>query len=332
MGDLALYGGLILQVRQGLSILINNGSELYDIVLGITPIHQILKLEAGKEQSNNNPVIEAEKLPSFIHDNRPPKTTNKSPHQGIEFRHVSFIYPGSQIPIINQCDLKIKPGEIIALVGENGAGKSTLVKLLCQFYAVTNGEILWDGVNINELSYEELYHRITVIFQDYAQFPVNLRENIAFANPDLLHDGDRQIHKILDRIGFPLASRSLPLGLDTPLGKQLENGVELSGGQWQRVAIARALSRMEQTELIIFDEPTAALDSYAEESMFQAFRKIAKDKMSIVISHRLALCRLADRIVVMEQGQIIESGSHAELMEQQGRYFKMFSLQAAHYR
>ncbi|MFN9174893.1 MAG: ATP-binding cassette domain-containing protein, partial [Synechocystis sp.] len=163
-----------------------------------------------------------------------------------------------------------------------------------------------------------------------AQFPASLRENIAFGNLTLLAE-DQKLLKLLHRVGLNEESRSLPLGLDTPLGRELESGVELSGGQWQRVAIARALSRIETTELLIFDEPTAALDSQAEDQIFKILKTLSQDKMTFIISHRLALCRLADRILVMDQGRIIESGSHQELIAQGGRYHQMFSLQAAHY-
>jgi ATP-binding cassette subfamily B protein len=317
IGDLALYGGLIIQVRQGLYMLINNGSDLYDVILGTVPIHQLLNLQPSGNTSYL-PKSNVKHLSNFAHT------------AGIEFRDISFSYPGQKTSIIEQLNFQINPGEIIAIVGENGAGKTTLIKLLCRFYEVTQGTILWDGVDINALDYDELYRRIAVIFQDYAQFPASLRENIAFGNLTILAE-DQKLLKLLHRVGLNEESRSLPLGLETPLGRELENGVELSGGQWQRVAIARALSRIETTELLIFDEPTAALDSQAEDQVFRLLKKIAQDKMTVIISHRLALCRLADRIVVMEQGRIIESGSHQELMVKQGHYYDMFSLQAAHY-
>ena len=317
IGDLALYGGLIIQVRQGLYMLINNGSDLYDVILGTAPIHQLLNLKFFNDELY---------LPN-VNVKKSPEPVN-SP--GIEFRDISFSYFGQETPIINQLSFQINPGEIIAIVGENGAGKTTLIKLLCRFYEVSQGTILWDGVDIKTLDYDKLYQRIAVIFQDYAQFPASLRENIAFGNLTMLAE-DQKLLKLLHRVGLHEESRSLPLGLDTPLGRELENGAELSGGQWQRVAIARALSRMETTELLIFDEPTAALDSQAEDQVFKILKKIAQDKMTVIISHRLALCRLADRILVMEQGKIIESGSHQELIAQKGRYYQMFSLQAAHY-
>jgi len=317
IGDLALYGGLIIQVRQGLYMLINNGADLYDVILGTAPIHQLLILKPYVS-SPIFPSTSVKKLPDYKNNS------------GIEFRNISFTYPGQKNPILNQLSFRINPGEIVAIVGENGAGKTTLIKLLCHFYDVSQGAILWDGVDIKTLDYDDLYRRLAVIFQDYAQFPASLRENIAFGNLTLLAE-DQELLKLLHRVGLKQTSRSLPGGLDTPLGRALENGVELSGGQWQRVAIARALSRIETTELLIFDEPTAALDSQAEDQVFNILKKIAQNKMTIIISHRLALCRLADRILVMDQGNIIESGSHQELMDQKGRYYQMFNLQAAHY-
>ncbi|MGA1622745.1 MAG: ABC transporter ATP-binding protein [Synechocystis sp.] len=317
IGDLALYGGLIIQVRQGLYMLINNGADLYDVILGTMPIHQLLSL---------NTVVDSS---SFPEENI---KTLSDRHQttGIEFNNVTFTYPGQSRPIINHLNFQIHPGEVIAIVGENGAGKTTLIKLLCRFYDLRQGEILWNGININTLDYDDLYQRIAVIFQDYAQFPASLRENIAFGNLGLLSK-DPALLTLLHQVGLNEAGRSLPLGLETPLGRALENGVELSGGQWQRVAIARALSRIETTELLIFDEPTAALDSQAEDQIFKLLKAISRDRMTVIISHRLALCRLADRILVMDQGNIIEAGSHQDLMAQRGRYYQMFSLQAAHY-
>ncbi|MEB3161060.1 MAG: ABC transporter ATP-binding protein, partial [Synechocystis sp.] len=202
IGDLALYGGLIIQVRQGLYMLINNGADLYDVILGTMSIHQLLSLTTF-----DNSLI----LPAS------PVNTSSDRRQtvGIEFRNVTFAYPNQSQPIVNDLNFQINPGEMIAIVGENGAGKTTLIKLLCRFYDVSHGEILWNGVDIKTLDYDKLYRHIAVIFQDYAQFPSSLRENIAFGNLAMVTE-DQELLKLLHRVGLNEAGRSLPCGLDTP--------------------------------------------------------------------------------------------------------------------
>ena len=219
---------------------------------------------------------------------------------------------------------------MIALVGENGAGKTTLAKLICRLYDPQEGKILWNGQNLRELDLKELYSRIAVIMQDYARFPATVRENIGFGYLPLLQN-DLALDNAIQKAGIAKAIEHLPQGLKTPLGKQLEGGVDLSEGQWQRIAIARSLMRLSAVELLIFDEPTAALDPKTEHEIYQLFGTITSNKIAVIISHRLALAKLADRIVVLENGKIIETGTHEELMAKGEQYYLMFTRQANNY-
>ncbi|MGK7948384.1 MAG: ABC transporter ATP-binding protein [Xenococcaceae cyanobacterium] len=322
LGDLALYSGLILQVRQSLFILINNGSDLYDVVLGTSPIFQLLelkpKLRLSLPSGNNNAA-------EFSSNQR-----GRAKQRGIQIQNLSFSYPGSDRKVLENINLTIQPNEMIALVGENGAGKTTLAKLICRLYDPQEGKILWNGQNLQELDLKELYSRIAVIRQDYARFPTTVRENIGFGYLPLMLD-DRALNNVLQKAGIATAITNLPQGLETPLGKQLEGGVELSEGQWQRIALARSLMRLSSVELLIFDEPTAALDPKTEHEIYQLFGTITSHKIAVVISHRLALAKLADRIVVLENGRIIETGTHDRLMAMGGQYHLMFTRQASTY-
>jgi len=266
-----------------------------------------------------------------------PVNGKNSPHyavkpsqKGIEIENLSFIYPNSDRPILQDINLTIHPNEMIVLVGENGAGKTTLAKLLCRLYDPSGGAIIWNGQDLRSLPLEELRSRIDVVMQDYARFPTTVRENVAFG--DLLKmQQDKDIKEAIAEAGLTRVIEKLDRGLETLLGRQLEGGVDLSGGQWQRLAIARALLRLSQTELIILDEPTANLDPKTEHEIYNIFRTLAKGRIAVIVSHRLALAKLADRVVVLEQGQIIEVGTHDELMALGGQYHLMFSRQASSY-
>ena len=322
LGDLALYSGLILQVRQSLFMLINNGSDLYDVVLGTSPIFQLLelkpKLRLSLPSRNNNAA-------EFSSNQR-----GRAKQRGIQIQNLSFSYPGSDRKVLSNINLTIQPNEMIALVGENGAGKTTLAKLMCRLYDPQWGKILWNGRDLRELDLKQLYSRIAVIMQDYARFPTTVRENVGFGYlPSMLDD--TALNNAIQKAEIVKAIANLPQGLETPLGKQLEGGVDLSEGQWQRIAIARSLMRLSSVELLIFDEPTAALDPKTEHEIYQLFGTITSNKIAVVISHRLALAKLADRIVVLENGKIIETGTHEQLMAMGGQYHLMFTRQASNY-
>ncbi|MEG4534786.1 ABC transporter ATP-binding protein [Microcoleus sp. D2_18a_D3] len=325
LGDLALYSGLIVQVEQSLQLLIGNYANLYDISLGVSPIFQLLELKPELQSPLGDVASRLPSLPEGGQDS--PPTKDKI---GIEIKDLSFCYPGSNKSTVEDINLTINPGEMLVLVGENGAGKTTLGKLLGRLYDPTSGTIAWNGKDLRSYSLAYVRSRIAVVMQDYARFPSTVRENVGFGDLLSLSD-DSAINEAISEAGIAAKVNSLEQGLETPLGKQLEDGIDLSGGQWQRIAIARALMRLSTAEVLIFDEPTAALDPKTEHEIYSIFRQIATGKTTIVISHRLGLAKIADRIAVMENGKIAEIGTHDELIASNGIYCSMFTRQASSY-
>ena len=325
LGDVALYSGLIVQVEQSLQLLIGNYTNLYDISLGVSPIFQLLELKPELQSPLGDVASRLPSLPDGRQDARPTKDK-----LGIEIKHLSFCYPGSNKSTVEDINLTINPGEMLVLVGENGAGKTTLGKLLGRLYDPTSGTIAWNGKDLRSYSLAYVRSRIAVVMQDYARFPSTVRENVGFGDLLSLSD-DTAINQAISEAGISAKVNSLSAGLETPLGKQLEDGIDLSGGQWQRIAIARALMRLSTAEVLIFDEPTAALDPKTEHEIYSIFRQIAAGKTTIVISHRLGLAKIADRIAVMENGKIVEIGTHDELIASNGIYCSMFTRQASSY-
>ncbi|MFZ5895711.1 MAG: ABC transporter ATP-binding protein [Myxococcota bacterium] len=248
----------------------------------------------------------------------------------IRMENVGFRYPGANDWALRHINLEVKPGESIALVGENGAGKTTFVKLLTGLYQASEGRILLDGRELSDYPEDELRRHFAVIFQDFNQYQFRVRENVGLGSVAHLEDSAR-IERAVERGGAKELVAALPAGLDQPLGNWFEKGSELSGGQWQKLALARAFMR-EEASILILDEPTAALDANAEHAVFQHFRELSRGRTSIIISHRFPTVRMADRILVIEHGQIVESGSHAQLLAERGRYASWFDLQAAGYR
>jgi ATP-binding cassette subfamily B protein len=249
--------------------------------------------------------------------------------RGFEFQNVSFAYPETDRMVLKNFNLTLSPGERIALIGENGQGKTTVVKLITRLYDPTEGQILLDGIDLREYSIEDLHRNIGVIFQDFMRFEMTARENIAVGRIDQPHQqGDIEIaaHKSLaDTVVGKLAG-----GYDQMLGRRFEGGVELSGGEWQKMALARAYLR--DAQLLILDEPTAALDARSELEVFERFAELTEGKIALLISHRFSTVRMADRIVVLSGGRLIEEGNHQELMAKNGLYASMFEMQAASYR
>jgi ATP-binding cassette subfamily B protein len=248
---------------------------------------------------------------------------------GFVFENVTFCYPGTDRPVLKELNLHIRPGERIALVSENGAGKTTIVKLLIRLYDPSEGRILLDGKDLREYDIEELHKECGVIFQDFLRYDFPARENIAVGSISLLWN-DEAIWEASRKSNAAELLERFPEKLDQMLGRRFEGGVDLSGGEWQRLALARAYLR--EAQLLILDEPTAALDAVAEAEVFQTFAKLTQDRMAIFISHRFSTVRMADRIVVLSDGKILEDGTHETLMQAGGRYAEFFEIQAANYR
>jgi ATP-binding cassette subfamily B protein len=260
--------------------------------------------------------------PEAIPAPRPIKT-------GFEFQNVTFTYPGSTKPSLVNISFRLAAGEKIALVGENGAGKTTLVKLLARLYDPIEGRILLDGIDLREYDVESLRHEVGVIFQDYMRYDMLVRENIGFGRIEKL-DGEAEIQRAADKsLAAPIISR-FPAGYAQMLGRRFENGVDLSTGQWQKIALARAYMR--DAQVLILDEPTASLDARAEFEVYNRFVDLTAGKMAILISHRFSTVRMADRILVLEEGAIEEQGSHSQLVALGGKYAELFELQAVGYR
>jgi len=249
--------------------------------------------------------------------------------EGIEFREVSFSYPGSDRPILRNLNLFLKPDERIALIGENGEGKTTIVKLLTRLYDPTAGQILLDGIDLREYDLDDYASNIAVIFQDFMRYDMTAWENIAVGQIGA-RENLAQVELAARKSLAEGVIKKLPNGYDQMLGRRFETGVDLSGGEWQKVALARAYLR--DAQILVLDEPTAALDARSEHEVFERFAELTKGKMALLISHRFSTVKMADRIVVLEKGVIAEQGRHEQLMAHGGRYAEMFELQASSYR
>ena len=248
---------------------------------------------------------------------------------GVRFEHVTFVYPGNTEPAVEDVSFQLRPGESMALVGENGSGKTTIIKLLTRLYLPSSGRITLDGLDLAEWDAAILRRRIGVIFQDFARYQFTVGENIGAGDVEHFED-ELRWREAAERAMATTFVEGLPEGFETQLGKWFKDGRELSGGQWQKIALARAFMR-EDADILVMDEPTAAMDARAEAQIFEQFRALAKDRMVILISHRFSTVRMADLILVVNDGRIQESGSHAELMKLKGLYADLYSLQAKAY-
>ena len=248
--------------------------------------------------------------------------------QGFVFENVGFKYHNSELWANRHLNFTLQPGEKLALVGENGAGKTTLVKLLARLYDPTEGRILLDGQDLKDYKIEELRFNLGIIFQDYIRYQMTLSQNIAVGNISEI-DNEPLIQKAAIESLADSVAKKLPGNYEQWLGRRFNNGVELSGGEWQKVALARAY--MKDAQLLILDEPTAALDARAEFEVFQRFAELTKGKSAVLISHRFSTARLADRILVLQNGELLELGTHEELLHRKGRYAELFELQARGY-
>ena len=249
---------------------------------------------------------------------------------GVRFEDVSFIYPGSSKPALDKISIHIKPGESLAIVGENGSGKTTLIKLLTRLYKPTSGRIFLEGLDLEEWDIDALRKKVGVIFQDFNRYQLVVGENIGIGD---IKDTD-DLERVQEAAQKGMADsfiKDLPDAYSTQLGAWFKNGRELSGGQWQKIALSRAFMR-KSADILVLDEPTAAIDAKAEAEIFAHFRELTKNRISIIISHRFSTVRMADHIIVFEKGRVVEEGSHPELIEKRGIYENLFELQAQGYK
>jgi len=257
------------------------------------------------------------------------ETKGPDPADGIRFEGVSFYYPGSKIPALKDVNIHIRPGESLAIVGENGSGKTTLIKLLTRLYSPSEGRILFQGLALGDWDIDSLRQSIGVIFQDFARYQMLVGENIGIGDVEELEDPG-QIEEAARKGMADTFIRDLPSAYDTQLGTWFKDGKELSGGQWQKIALSRAFMRS-NAEVLILDEPTAAIDARAEAEIFTHFRDLTANRISIIISHRFSTVRMADHIIVLDKAEILEQGDHEQLLAAGGQYATLFNLQAKGY-
>ncbi|MGD0675752.1 MAG: ABC transporter ATP-binding protein [Polyangiaceae bacterium] len=317
IGNLTLYVVAFRQGQQAFQAVLASIGSIYEQNLYMANLFEFLEAPSAPETAPREPAIEA---------HAPPARTGAA----LVLDHVSFRYPGKSDWALRDVSLVVPAGTSLALVGENGAGKTTLVKLLTRLYEPTEGRILLDGRDLRDWDEAVLRARFGVVFQDFNQYQLTARDNVGLGNAAHLHD-DARIARASDEGGAADVIATLPHGLETSLGHWFKDGMELSGGQWQKVALSRAFMR-EEADILILDEPTAALDAHAEHRVFERFRALASGRTAIVISHRFPTVRMADRIVVLENARIVAQGTHDELVLAGGRYAEMFELQAAGYR
>lgn len=314
LGDLALYFNAIIQVEGLLGMLPFWFGYPYEALQYLRGLFRLL--DSSKPQIVVAPRGDGPAVPTVL-------------SQGVELCNLSFCYPESTAPVLGDISFRLPAGKVTALVGANGAGKSTLVKLLTRMYDPTGGKILLDGAPLAEYDLPELRSRIAVAYQDFAHFSLTLRENIA-VGAVAGGNGDGQVEEAARLSGADEVASRLEHRYDTQLTRRFEGGVDLSGGEWQKVALARSFMR--DAALVILDEPTSALDADAEYRLFERFRELVQGRTALIISHRFSTVRMADQIVVLENGHIVESGSHVELLERGGRYATLFEMQAGRYR
>ena len=311
LGDMTMFLSVFRQSQRAVQMLLENFSRLYENNLYLDNLLDFLKIEPALEIPENGKIAPAPIL------------------EGVRFENVSFKYPGSEKYVLKNVNLFIKPGESIALVGLNGAGKTTLIKLLTRLYDPTEGRITLDGTDLRDFDLQSLHQRFGVIFQDFVRYQFSVKENIGFGQVEELENQER-IEVAADKGGATEVIAELPEGYETVLGRRWNRGHELSGGQWQKIALSRAFMR--KAEVLILDEPTSALDAEAEYEIFLRFRELMQGRVAVLISHRFSTVRMADRIVVLSEGRIIELGSHEELMARNQSYAHLFNLQAEGYR
>ena len=312
IGDYSLYTGAITSIASTVASLITVSASVYEGTLFVDNLISFMNVSPT--------IVPAVKIPERV--------AYGQPHT-IEFINVSFAYPGTDRYVLKNINLTLRPGETAVLVGLNGAGKTTFIKLLTRLYDPTEGKILLDGKDLKEYDVKDLYGMFGIIFQDFGKYAVNVSENIQYGDINEEYD-ESQIRQAAAHANAEDFISKLPGGYDTPLMRYFEpNGIELSIGQWQKLAIARAF--YSKSDILILDEPTASLDPIAEQEIFNQFDELRRDKTTIFVSHRLSSATVATKIIVLEYGELIEEGTHRELMEKQGRYYELFSTQARRY-
>lgn len=310
VGDISYYTTVITNLQNGIGGLFRNLVRIFSESLYTASIFEVLDTPAKIQQVEK---------PAKLNLNKPPL---------IEFKNVSFTYPGSKKSVLKNFNLVIKPKEKIALVGENGSGKTTIIKLLCRFYDVDEGEILVNGVNLKKFDLNDWYKALGVLFQDFVKYEYKAWENIYFGKVDE-KENIKMIVEAANLAGADPMIKKLEHGYEQILGRTFEGGVELSIGQWQKIALARGFFR--NAPILILDEPTASIDAKAEAEIFNRVDKLSRDKTVIIISHRFSTVRNADKVYVIDNGRIVESGAHQELMKLDGQYATLFKLQAKGY-
>lgn len=311
LGDMVMYYGAFQRAQGHMQDIIGGLAGLYEDSIFLNYFHEFMDLQPQAATLHKSMA-----LPHPMRD-------------GIKLEHVSFRYPSTDKDVLKDINLTMKPGEVVALVGDNGAGKTTVAKLLCRLYDPQGGRITIDGIDYSDFDIQSLRREITMILQDYIHYPLTAKENIWIGDVNLLPD-DERIRLAAQYAGADTIIRSLPQGYETVLGYRFEGGTEISIGEWQKVALARAFLR--NAQLIILDEPTSSLSARMEEEIFQAFRTLLKGRSALLISHRFSTVQMADLIYVMEDGRITERGSHEELLHLGGYYARMYEIQSKHYR
>lgn len=314
-----LLGNLVSYI-QGITLTQTTSQSLMHSLIGLSQHNMFVEqLFLFLERDSSDPV----KLQKTSHT---PQQDDSFILESIEFVNVSFTYPETERPVLQNLSFRINKGESLAIVGENGSGKTTLVKLLTMLYKDYEGQILINGIDLNAFDLEQIRAKIGVVFQDFMQYEMSIRNNVGFGDLSLLQHDD-EIYHALEKSGMRNLAEGLDQDLDTQLGKWFTEGLQLSGGQWQRIAIARAFLR--NAYLYILDEPSAALDPVAEKEVFDAFHLLTKERMGIFISHRYSSAQYADQIMVLDQGRIVEFGTHTELIRLQQKYASLYNLQAS---
>ena len=312
VGDYSLYTGALNSISACVASFISVISTIYEGTLFIDNIIAFMK-----EKKTIVPLL------------KEPLHVKRHVGHSIKFENVSFRYPGTNRDVIKNINAEITPGSTVVLVGLNGAGKTTLIKLITRLYDPTEGRILLDGTDIRNYSTEELYSIFGIIFQDFGKYAVSVKENIAFGQIDEPVDENKIVNSAVQS-NSDVFINNLPLKYDTPLMKYFEeDGIELSIGQWQKLSVARAF--YSNSDILILDEPTASLDAIAEQEIYSQFDSLRQGKTTIFVSHRLSSATTAEKILVLDNGQLIEEGSHTELMRKKGQYWKLFSTQAKRY-